>query len=308
MEIEKEKPEEKEVEKNVTKPEMLELAIDIKPIEREVEGRQGEFIPVVFNITNIGTAEAYNISIIPMPPEGWEFKSALVSFLNVSDSVLRTIFVKAPYTVKGTFAIPVKAVIDNFTVDTDYFIVNVYESKEKYRLEIAEFPRMITLRQNENTTIPILLANTGRVPLTEINGRLENAEECIEFFSMRPLMEINPYEVKSTEIVMKAKGKSTRCNATLILWSKEQVYTFLDISIIITPPPPLLPEITKVNVLLVLLIFLGILVAAKWSNIGERERRMKKLTPKLKAIKIFFYFIYSIIIFIILYFIYNTFL
>ncbi|MEA3255723.1 MAG: hypothetical protein U9Q22_07820 [Candidatus Altiarchaeota archaeon] len=301
-EIEEEVPIEIEFPENVTIPESLELAINIEPVEREITGRQGEFTPVIFNISNIGNVEVTNITLVPMVPPGWEFRTALVSFLNVSESINRTIFVKAPYTVTGTFAIPVKAVVNNFTLDTDYFWITIEEALFRLRLELLEVPKTISITVNSNLSIPILIKNTGKVSLHDITARLENSELCLESFSLQSIKIIEPGELEPSEINIRSKGTPMRCNATLIVGSREDVYTFTGIEIIVTPPPPLIPAITKINLLLVLIIFLAILFASRRSKVSKKKGKNSRRRAKRKTlIRLIFYFILSIIIFILLY-------
>ena len=299
-EVQKEKPE------NVTKPELLELAINIEPVEREVSGRQGEFIPVEFTITNIGTIEAYNITLIPLVPEGWEYKEAVVSFLNVSESLNRTLFVKAPYTVTGIFAIPVNAIVQNLTLDTDYFQITIYESKERYLLQIVEMPRKITIQQGLTNTIPILIENTGKAGLHDITGRLENAEACIERSEFGTIRLLESGETDSIRINLDAKDKSIKCDAIVIIGSNEKAYTFSNIEIILTPPPSLIPPASRINILLLLTVFFGILIAARLSRVKlVKKRRKKRLSIRIFVIGV--YLILAIIVFMTLYWAYNYF-
>ena len=283
-------------------PEALELAIDIKPINRTVNGTQGIFNPVVFNVTNIGNVPAENITLIPIVPEGWEYKTALVSFLNVSETVNRTIFVKPPYGVTGQYVIPVKAVIGNFTADMDYFYMNVIKAVNLSVLEIIEAPKTVPLLPNKNVTISILIKNIGKLPLTDIKGRLENAELCIEEFNFETVPYMEPNETRRAYFNILTTNHPTKCDSTLILWSKENAYAFTDMTITITPPPPLIPAIMKVNLLLLLLIFLTILYVAKKSEEKRiRRGRRMRMTGRQKILKIILYLILSIIIFFLIY-------
>ncbi|MBN2014260.1 MAG: hypothetical protein JW778_03680 [Candidatus Altiarchaeota archaeon] len=296
-EVEKEVPFEIEVPFNVTQPE-LELAIDIKPIEREINGSQGMFIPAVFNVTNIGNVEADNISLIPIVPEGWEYKTAFVSYLDVGETTNRTIFVKPPYTVTGKFAIPVKAVRDDVTLDIDYFWLNVIKAVNVSVLEIVEVPKTIYMTPNSNITIPILLENIGKVRLHDITGRLENAELCIETYHFTSITIIDPKEAKSSYLNLRSTDKPGRCPATIIFGSREEAYAFSDVEIIVTPPPSLIPGLAKINLLLVLLIFAGILLAARK---GKEKEKLRKMTPGRRMQRVFRYFIISVVCAVVIY-------
>ncbi len=280
------------------------MAVDIKPIEREINGTQGVFIASIFNITNIGNVPADNITLIPIVPEGWEYKTALVSYLNVSETTNRTIFVKPPYTAMGKFAIPVKAVRGNLTLDIDYFWLNVIKAVNVSVLEIVEVPKVIQMGPNSNVTVPILLRNIGKVRLHDIMGRLENGELCIDHYHFTSITLLDPDEVKASYLTIRSKGKPTRCPATIIFGSREEAYAFSDVEIIVTPPPPLIPAIPKINLLLVLLIFAAILFAARK---GKERERIRKMRREQRIFRILMYLIISIVISIIIYIAFSLF-
>lgn len=281
----------------------LELAIDIKPLIRRINGTQGVFIPSGFNITNLGNVPADNITLIPIVPEGWEYKTAVVSYLNVSESTNRTIFVKAPYDAEGSYVVVVNAVRSGVTLDTDYFWINIRKAENLSMLQIEEAPRKVSVVANSDVTIPILIKNIGVLPLHDITARLENDELCVDSFSFTMVDTLDPNDVKPAYIDIKAKNKIGSCDTTLILWSREHAYAFMDITIDVIAPPPLIPPMTRLNLLLVLLIFLGILIAARKGE-GKKKRRRRK---KRGTLRILIYFIVSIIIFIIIYTILNFF-
>jgi len=284
-------------------PDELRLAIDIKPVNRTVNGTQGVFNPVVFNVSNIGNVPAENITLIPIVPEGWEYKGALVSFLNVSETVNRTIFVKPPYGVTGQYVIPVQAIIGNFTIDMDYFYINIQRAVNITVLEIIEAPRRIELLPNENLTGSILIKNVGKIPLHDIKGRIENAELCLDGFNLEGIPNILPNETRRAYFNILATGQAGRiCNSTLIIWSKENAYAFTDTTLYTMSPPPLIPAITKLNLLMVLLIFLAILyVARKSEQKKERKRRRRKKKTGDRIIRLILYLIASVVIFSLIY-------
>lgn len=302
-EEEKEKEKEVEVEVeievpfNVTEPE-LEMAVDIKPIEREINGTQGMFVPAVFNVTNIGNVPADNITLIPIVPEGWEYKTAFVSYLDVGETTNRTIFVKPPYTVSGKFAIPVKAIRDDVTLDIDYFWLNVIKAVNVSVLEIVEAPKTIILGPNSNLTVPILLKNIGKVRLHDIVGRLENAEMCLQTYSFTSVTIIDPQEVKSSYLTIRSRDKPYKCPATIIFGSREEAYAFSDVMIIVTPPSPLIPSISNLNLVLLLLIFAGVLWSARK---GKERKKLKKMTKQQRVNMILKYFVLSVVIAFLLY-------
>jgi hypothetical protein len=303
QEQEKEKEKEVQVEVevevpfNVTQPE-AEMAIDIKPVEREINGSQGMFVAAVFNVTNIGNMEATNITLLPIVPEGWEYKTAFVSYLDVGERTNRTIFVKPPFTVSGKFAIPVKAIRGDLTLAIDYFWLDVIKAVNVTVLDILESPRTIRMAPNSNITVPILLKNIGKVRLHDVVGRLENAEQCIESYSFTSMPILDPQETRPSYLTLRSKSKPEKCPSTIIFSTREEAYAFSDTNIIITPPAPLIPEISNLNLLLLLMIFAGILWAARK---GKEKNKLRKMTRQQRINTIVRYFIMSVIVAVVLY-------
>ena len=108
--------------------------------------------------------------------------------------------------------------------------------------------------------------------------------------------------------VLSSDRSGGRCNATLIIWSRENAYAFTDTMIIVKPAPPLIPALTKVNLLMLLLIFMAILYVARKSEQKEQtKRRRRKRTTEEKVVRIILYLIASIVIFFIIYHAFNYF-
>ncbi|MGC9310094.1 MAG: hypothetical protein ACP5E4_00025 [Candidatus Aenigmatarchaeota archaeon] len=251
-------------------PEEAEIAIDIKPINRTVTGEQGTWIPSVFNVTNIGNMNVSNISLVPVVPEGWEVQDALIDFLDVNMSVNRTIFIKPPFTAFGQYVIPVKAIVDNVTLDMDYFWVNVLEGANRTRLEIIEIPRELKLDVSSEGSFPILVKNTGRLPLHNIKLRLENSEQCLEGFNFTEIDALNESEIRSMLVGVRTKKIPATCNTTVIIWSDEGAYAFSHITIF-TIPKIMSPPVPWAVLLAFICIFLEMLLLHHKKKKEERD-------------------------------------
>ena len=277
-------------------PERAEIAVEIEPWNRTIEGYQGEWIPSVFNITNIGNVNVTNVSLKVIVPEDWEAQGALVSFLAVNQTVNRTIFVKPPYDAFGQYVIPVKAIKDNVTLDIDYFWLNVLEAINRTKLEIIEIPREIGVYVDSITSFPIFIKNTGKVPLHDIKLRIENGEQCIESYNYTKIDTLNVSVTDSIVVTLKTKKTPAICNTTVIIWSKENAYAFSLLTLFTTPLIRAPPIPTLFLVAIVLVFIEIILIHHKKSKIrrGEETRIADML------IYILFFAIVAVFIFILL--------
>jgi hypothetical protein len=240
-------------------PDRAEIAVAIKPLTETVSGEEGIWIPSVFNVTNIGNADVTNINLIPIVPEGWEFKDAIVSELAVGKSVNRTIFVKAPYGTIGQYVIPVKARGDNVTLAIDYFRLKIEEGANRTRLEIIEIPREINLPVESENTIYMLLKNTGHLKLSGIRLKLENAEGCVESYNFSEVLSLDAGNTTSMALTIRTKKSPNICNTTVIVWSNEGAYAFSHLTIfttpsIFSPPIPLFPILAFILIFIELLL------------------------------------------------------
>jgi len=231
------------------------ISVEIEPLEKNIWGYQGDWIPSVISIKNIGNVNVTDIIISTMVPIGWEKKDAEVSFLDVGEEVNRTVFVKPSYTALGNYVIPVRALRGNVTLDIDYFWVDVYETANKTRLEILEVPRTINMKTNSEIRIPVLLKNIGLLPLHNISARLENAEDCLENYTWEVVDFIENGTTKSSSLIIRSKNTPGSCPASLIVWSQENAYAFSDININVMPVLFIL-RLPKTPILMLVLILL----------------------------------------------------
>ncbi len=241
------------------------LAINIEPIDRDVRGEQGQWIPAVFNVTNIGGYNITDIELIPMVMEGWEVKTATVDFIDVAETLNRTLFVKPPFDAPlSRYVIPVKAVRGNLTLDMDYYWLSVLEAGNRTRLEILEVPGTIGIVMNSRIDAPVLVKNTGKIALHGITATLENAEQCIVGFNYTAIPVIDVNETVSMTLSLKSGEGLKKCDSTLIVGSEEKSYAFADIEIAVTAGPGFLPEMPLAAYIpLILAIIIAILIKIK---------------------------------------------
>ncbi|HDM05888.1 MAG TPA: hypothetical protein ENG34_01250, partial [Candidatus Aenigmarchaeota archaeon] len=270
-------------------PGETQIAIEIEPINHTVRGEQGQWIPNVINVTNIGNANVTDIVLIPIVPEGWEVKTALISFLGVGETLNRTVFVKPPYTALGTYAIPIKAVKGNVTLDIDYYWVEVLEALNRTVLQLIEVPKVIYMRTSNNLTVAILARNAGKIPLHNISVRLENIENCLDWFGFEGIEELGANETGQISLYLRSKGVPAACNSTLIAWSKEGAYAFADIYIVVTQPLFILP-IPRIPFLLLLLLLVEFVLL-----------KMKKKNEENILINAAFYIVFVAIVLLLTY-------
>jgi uncharacterized membrane protein len=276
-------------------PGQTQIAVEIEPFERHQTGYRGVWLPAVFNVTNIGNYPVDNITLLPIVPDGWEYHTAFVTYLNVNETVNRTIFVKAPYDADlTTYVIPVKAIRGNATLDIDYYWLELKIMLNRTLLELVEVLRIININPNSEITVPALIRNVGEIKLTNIFARLENSELCLESFTFDPIDVLDPNETQTLSMHLKSKGVPTECKATLIVGTEEGAYAFEDVDIIVLSPPPLLPAPPDLLLLILLLIIIdGILIAIK----RARERRGRDV----RMLGYIIYLLSAIVVILILY-------
>ncbi len=249
------------------------IKIVITPIKPNWEGYQEEYTPVIINVTNIGDAPVENITIAPILPDGWLYVNSTISFLNVSETVNRTIFLDPKYLITpATYAIPVKAFVNNTTADVNYFWFKVLPGRNMTKIKIVEMPEVVGLKSNTNTTIPILLKNIGKVPLHNITFRLENAERCVKGISYNSgALQIN--ETGSFSMILASKTGPQVCNATLIVGTKEGAYAFAPIVIKVSPPFAFFKVKWPITAILIFLLTLILFVMLRHEKKKKKEDR-----------------------------------
>lgn len=246
-----------------------EIKIVITPVEPEVEGYQEEWNPVIFNVTNVGTLEIENITLVPFVPDGWSAQNATVSYINISQTLNRTIFVNPSTRVSpGIYAIPVKAMLGNQTLDLNYFWMKVLPGRNLTRLEIVEFPQVLGLESLKNYTIAILLKNAGKLPLHNITIRIENVEQCIEAQSY-VTGNLSSNETKSFDFFLRTKIGPKTCPGMLIVGSDEKAYAFAPITIKVMAPFAFIPQLA-ITPILILLITITLILILKYRKKQKR--------------------------------------
>ena len=251
------------------KPKEGEIKIVITPVKSEVDGYQEEWAPVVFNVTNVGTEEAENITLVPIVPEGWSEQNATVSYINTSQTLNRTIFVNPSTEVSpGIYAIPVKAMFGNQTLDLNYFWIKVLPGRNLTRLEIIEFPQILGLESMKNYTIAILLKNSGKLPLHNITIRMENVEQCIDMQSYTT-GNLTANQTSSFNIYIRSKVGPKTCPGMLIVGSAEKAYAFAPITIKVSAPFAFIPKLA-ITPILILFITITLMLILKYRKKQKR--------------------------------------
>jgi len=269
-----------------------EIKIVINPIESRVDGYQEEWNPIVFNVTNVGTTEVKNVTLVPFVPEGWFGQNATVSYINISQTLNRTIFVKPSSSVSpGIYAIPVKAMLGNQTLDLNYFWMKVLPGRNLTRLEIAEFPQIIGFESLKNYTIAILVKNSGKLPLHNITIKMENVEQCINSQSYQTGT-LNSDEIKSFDIFLRTNIGPKTCHGMIIAGSAEKAYAFAPIVVKVRAPRASISNMA-ITPILIFFITLALILILKY------RKKQKKVS--LKTVDEIFLLLFFIDILLIIY-------
>lgn len=181
----------------------------------------------------------------------------------------RTIFVNPSTRVSpGIYAIPVKAMLGNQTLDLNYFWMKVLPGRNLTRLEIVEFPQVLGLESLKNYTIAILLKNAGKLPLHNITIRIENVEQCIEAQSY-VTGNLSSNETKSFDFFLRTKIGPKTCPGMLIVGSDEKAYAFAPITIKVMAPFAFIPQLA-ITPILILLITITLILILKYRKKQKR--------------------------------------
>ncbi len=259
-------------------PGETQVKISIVPINTSVDAYQGQTIPVLFNITNIGKVPVSNITLDPLIYPGWEFSEVLIDYIQVNETLTRTMLVIPSVTTPpGVYAVPIKAMKKNSVLDLAYFWMTVLFGEHLAKMQILESPTILEVDELSNVTLPILLKNIGEKELHEISIRLENVENCIsKQYNSQYNLTLN--ETKPIDVYIKTKEGPQTCKGTLIISSAENAYAFAPIKIIVRPSPPfILPRylITPLLALFwtLLLIIYTVLRKRKLMMLKEKDKK-----------------------------------
>lgn len=211
------------------------------PINTSYKAYQGQMIPTIYKVENIGETSIENISIEPVLMEGWKYSETLIDFLNVSSYVNRTMFITPPEdATPGMYAIPIRAIVENDTADIAYIWIEVLFGKHLATIRIVEAPEVIEVESLSNITIPILLENIGKKDLHNVSIRIENEEQCLSEWEAEEIL-LNRSDTKSIDFRITTKEGPQTCRTNLIVFSKEGAYAFAPLKIIVKPKPAQIP-------------------------------------------------------------------
>ncbi|VVB52440.1 Uncharacterised protein [uncultured archaeon] len=254
------------------------ISVHIEPVDRAVTGEQGANIPFIINITNLGDYAADNITIEPVITPGWNATSAMVTSIGAHESLLRTVFVVPPYTASGVYVVPVRALRFGDVLDIDYVWVTVLAAANRYRLNIEEVPPALVIKAGEKDEIPLLLRNIGYLNLRGITAKIENAEPCLNSYNWDKIDILRPKQLIPASITLNAKDQSVTCEATIIVSTNEDAYTYAPITLTVSPPPGRLPQLARsYGVFVLMLLILTAMIVVKTIN-----QRIKSLRKKME--------------------------
>ena len=234
------------------KPEPI-IEIVLTPLNSSYKAFQGQIIPTIYKIENIGETYVENISIEPVLLPGWNYSETLIDFLNVSGYVNRTMFITPPVdAIPAMYAIPIRAIVNNETADIAYIWIEVLRIQDYPKIRIVEAPQIVEFEELSNVTIPILVENIGKKVLHNVSARIENAEQCLGGTHAGEQI-LNLSEMKSIDFQATTTEGPKVCQANLIVYSRENAYAFAPVKIIIKAKPPLIPIHKRITPWLALL-------------------------------------------------------
>ncbi len=238
----------------VTEPEPEPIIeIVLTPLNSSYKAFQGQMIPTIYKVENIGETYVENISIEPVLLPGWNYSETLIDFLNVSEYVNRTMFITPPEdAVPGMYAIPIRAIVNNETADIAYIWIEVLRIQDYPKIRIVEAPEIVEFEELSNVTIPILVENIGKKVLHNVSARIENAEQCLNGVRAGEF-DLNISEIKPIDFQATTTRGPRMCRANLIVYSAEDAYAFAPVKIIIKAKPPLIPIHKRITPWLALL-------------------------------------------------------
>lgn len=244
------------------------IEIVIRPLNESYVVYQGDTFPTYFEIENIGNATAENITIEAILPSNlWNQSKNWIDILQPGEKINRTLMLSVSENlVPGTYILPVKATVGDKIGDIAYIKVIVKFGKHLAKLKIEEAAVEIEIEEGQEIIMPVLVRNIGKKVLHNVSMRLENIEECLDYYNATK-HEIDINESTTINVYLKAKKvKNKKCKALLIAYSDEEAYDFTPIIIKIYPKPAMLPlrgYLTPLISLLWTLIFITYAVIRK---------------------------------------------
>ncbi|MFB6076424.1 MAG: hypothetical protein ABEK17_04740, partial [Candidatus Aenigmatarchaeota archaeon] len=249
------------------------IKINIRPINKTVEGKQEQMVPVQFVIENLGNSTVENITIEPIPGENWEVENARVDSIEGGEILNRTVFLKPGWNVTpSTYAIPTKALSqDDESLDLAYFWFKVLPGKHLSKIRIVESPDEISLDADSEQKIPILVRNIGKKSLTGVKAHLENVGNCLLSQSSSEI-DLSMDEEKTLPLTVETKTGPETCKATLIVSSDQKAYALSRMKLNIRPPSALLPAglpiIPLTTIIFMILVFILITMRRRGRKIN----------------------------------------
>ena len=227
------------------------LEIEINPVNQTYDAVQGQFAPAALEVENFADDPVEDFELDPLIDEtnpDWEVETADIGEIEPNETLEREVFVQPPIDAEpGMYTIPVTADDGDVIMDIDYFNLDVEEAEITPFIEIIEAPETVTLEEEEQMDIPILVENVGDINLTNVEGRLQNMDSCgTANVTGTDFMDIN--DTASLDIQFNASDNTGDCDTTLIVSSEDGAYSFSDIEVTVVPEEGLLPREQEVPI------------------------------------------------------------
>lgn len=232
------------------------LSVNIRDTMDVYEMYRGAYSPVNLTITNLAEVNFTDLSIQPLIEQmagGWQSRNASIENLGQDETVNRTVFLRPSADKEtGRYSMPVLArdTGNDRDLDLQYIDMNVKQANFSTKVEIAEIPSTVQLTAGSQNTIPVLLNNTGRKNISNLNLRVQNLEQCGQASTSDTGLEVN--STSSVDLRINASNNLETCNTTVIISTSEGAYTFSDLSITVEPRPGTIPPEFRVPVIAIL--------------------------------------------------------
>lgn len=233
------------------------LSVNIQEINDTYQLPRGGYSPVKLSLTNHGEQALQDLNIAPLVGNlggGWEARNASIANLSADEQVNRTVFLRPPEEMEtGRYSIPVLArdTLNDRELDLEYIDVQVNKANFSTEVEIAEVPETVQIQAGGKASIPLLVNNTGRKNISQVDLRVQNMEEC-GAASASGLQDLKVNSTGSASLELNASNSLTTCNTTVIVSTDSGAYTFSDLRVEITPEEGIVPPEFRVPLIAVL--------------------------------------------------------
>ncbi len=230
---------------------------------------QGEAGEVVFNLSNKGEVNAFNITVSPRVLRGWDSTNASIASLLALNSTTGT-FQIAPYekALAQTYYIPVfvdiKIAEEQVRAITQVMKVIVIPRGTLKRIKVIEYPPVIEMEPFSTQTVSFLVDNIGDLDLKNVTIQ-HDPSECLT--NITGSNSIQRGETKSFLYTFTVTDKGV-CDYNIKMYEEGELVGFVPVTFVIEEPVLWQKEIVRYSILLI--------IVALWTVLTVYILRRKK--------------------------------